>query len=673
MKFNFITVGIISLLMLCSSSIFAVDKTSLNLRYNKKSGTFSVFKGKNVLIKDAISLVELDDNITLRTDDPVVNRQVVIRGFQDGLGKGVIKTYESKFQSGISLKQHFYLYKNKPYFVLQVEVNGNNITSNKIVALKSLTSVKQLNRDLYQVILPYDNDEFISYENKALTKAAEPSAEIGILLDKNSPEGLVIGSLDQSTWKSGVYFGGEKNQLENIEVVAGFTNKHLTKDEMPHGKVRGNSILSPKYFVYTGNNWREGMEQYAHLHSFLTPKYVKSWTKSTPVGWNSWGVIQEKLNFSNATANVDFFKNEIPLFRNEKGEAYIDLDSFWDNMTPGGMTGDYTKLKEFVAYCEKNGLKPGVYFAPFTDWGFSRGPKRKVDGGSYTYGDIWTKTANGYHDLDGGRAIDPTHPGTQQRIDLILKKLVDCGFKMIKIDFLSHASIESVKFYDPNVTTGMQAYSVGMKHIVDALDNKMLIYAAISPSLASSPYVHMRRIACDAWGTIDQAAYTLNSISYGWWQTYIYDYIDADHLVFHDQPLEVNKVRLLSGIVAGPIILGDDFSKSLDNASQLKTWLQDPEILAIGKDGKSFRPQGFVEGKNANNLYVKKTSQYLYVAAMNFSANKSVENLDLSQYGLNQNKQYEIIELFEKKKSETTPDFSVHFKGIDAKLYRITL
>ncbi len=69
---------------------------------------------------------------------------------------------------------------------------------------------------------------------------------------------------------------------------------------------------------------------------------------------------------------------------------------------------------------------------------------------------------------------------------------------MIKIDFLGHGALESDHFYDPEITTGMQAYHIGMKFIDSVLDNTMLLYAAISPTMATAPYVHMRRIACDA-------------------------------------------------------------------------------------------------------------------------------------------------------------------------------
>ena len=658
--------------LILTHNVFA--NNGIVFSYDKKNGVFSISKGKEILIKDAISYVKLSDNNIIKSNDKISNRKLIKSDFEDNNGKGIKYSYINTTKEGVSLIQHFYQYTNKSYLLIETEIKGNNISTNEIVSVYMDKSIVNQGKDLYNVITPFDNDEFISYENIRLSTALSSSAEIGILLDRNSDEGLIIGSLDQSDWKSGIYYSGSKSSIDKIKVQAGFTNKKLTHDDMPHGILQGTTVLSPKYYISSGKYWREDMETFGKLHAIFNMKYVHPWQSATPVGWNSWGVIQDKINFTNATGNVKYFKNEIPFFRNAYGDAFIDLDSFWDNLTPGGMEGDYTKLKEFVLYCKDNGLKAGAYYAPFTDWGHASGPDRDVlKGSTYKYGDIWTKTEKGYHDLDGGRAIDPTHPGTHARIAFILKKLVDCGFEMIKIDFLSHAAIESVGFYDENITTGMQAYSVGMKHVVDQLEGKMLIYAAISPSFASAKYTHMRRIACDAWNTIEQTQYTLNSISYGWYQTYMYDFIDADHLVFHSQSKEVNKARLLSGIVAGPIILGDDFSKKQDWQSSINTLLQDKSLLEIISDGKSFRPIGFVEGKLSNNIFVKSTDTHVYIAVFNFEEKNKDFTLDLSNVGLKIDIPYTIIELFEKQNQTAKDHLSVNFNGVGAKLYRIEL
>ncbi|WP_159731657.1 alpha-galactosidase [Sphingobacterium sp. 18053] len=663
--------------MLCTFMLYAqpfqVKKNGLTLTYNKQDGTYSLSKDQVAYIQQASAYVALANGQKISTDKLKGTRSVTEKPIQDNLGKGIQYTISVKTQQGITLLQHFYFYDTIDGVILELEVRGKNIASNELVPIWSNASIAGLGKSLYQLAVPFDNDTFISYENNVLAMNSKRSAEVGVVYDKDSGNGLLIGSLDQSVWKSGIAIEGDQGQYSHLAVQAGFTDVTITRDSMAHGTVKGDVIHSPKYLVSYDKDWRIGLENYAKIHRKLSPAYVKSWQGATPVGWNSWGVIQEKLNFQNATGTADYFAKDIPYFRNADGEAFIDLDSFWDNMTPGGMSGDYTQLKQFVRYCDSLGLKPGVYWAPFTDWGHGSGPDRKAEGSQFTFGQLWTKTQKGYHNLDGGRALDPTHPGTLARMDVILGKLVDCGFRMIKVDFLSHAAIESTGFYDKKIQTGMQAYAVGMKHLVDVLQGKMLIYAAISPSLATAQFAHMRRIACDAWKTIDQTQYTLNSVSYGWWQTYLYDFIDADHLVFHDESPEVNKARLLSGVVTGTIILGDDLSKKENWQPKMNQYLQDPEILKIIADGKSFRPAGFVEGKAANTYYYKKIGTTLYVAVFNFNTAPAAINIDFKQIGLAPNTTYKAVELFEKTAQEFVAEKSIAFEQAGAKLFKIAL
>jgi len=661
-----------STVMLTAQS-FQVKKRGITLAYNKQTGTYSLSKDQVTYLKDASAYLTLANGQKISTDKLKDGRKVTETVIQDNLGKGTRYTVSSKTTAGIELLQHFYFYDNSDMLILELEVKGKNVASNELVPIWSNAAINSLGKSLYQVAVPFDNDTFISYENKALSSTNKVSAELAVVYDKESAHGVLIGSLDQSVWKSGIDIKGDKGQYNLISAKAGFTDVTITRDSMDHGFVSGNVIRSPKYVVSYVNDWRAGLESYAKIHRQLSPPYVQKWQGATPVGWNSWGVIQDKINFQNATATADYFAKDIPYFRNVNGEAFIDLDSFWDNMTPGGMSGDYTKLKQFVRYCDSLGLKPGVYWAPFTDWGHGSGPDRKAEGSQFTFGQLWTKTQKGYHNLDGGRALDPTHPGTLARMDVILGKLVDCGFRMIKVDFLSHAAIESTGFYDKKIQTGMQAYTVGMKHLVDVLQGKMLIYAAISPSLATAQFAHMRRIACDAWKTIDQTQYTLNSVSYGWWQTYLYDFIDADHLVFHDESPEVNKARLLSGVVTGTIILGDDLSKKENWQPTMNQYLQDPEILKIIADGKSFRPAGFVEGKAANAYYYKKIGTNLYVAVFNYNTAPAAINIDFKQIGLTPNKKYKAVELFEKAAQEFSAEKSIAFEQAGAKLFKIAL
>lgn len=667
---------IISILLVfltaCATAI-AQDKINygkgLSFAYDQSQSVFSLSKDGQPFLKDVGVRYQLKHQKETTVTGHIVRTKK--EQFSDQAGKGVCYSVISKSSDGLETEQLFFFYEDKPFVVTQLILKGKNLSSNHLVPVDVQGQSLALGSDLRTVFVPFDNDTFISYESRELNATPTASAEVGIVYDRSNHKGLIVASLEQDTWKTGILTTGDQNSLKDLSVINGFTETSIMRDSMEHGYLEGERIASSKILIGYFDDWRSGLESYAKFHRMLTPPYVKSWTEGTPIGWNSWGVIKEKLTYDKAVGTVDFFAHDIPAFRNENGQAFIDLDSFWDNMVPGGMSGDYSKLKEFVAYCKSKGLEPGVYWAPFTDWGHGGGPNRKAEGSTHTFGEMWTKTAKGYHDLDGGRALDPTHPGTRARMQFILSRLVDCGFRMIKIDFLSHAAIESTGFYDANIRTGMQAYDVGMRHLVDLLQDKMLIYAAISPSIATSSYAHMRRIACDAWNTIGHTEYTLNSVTYGWWQTFMYDFIDADHLVFTGENIAVNQARLVSGIVTGTIILGDDFSKKEPWQDILKGYLNDKELLSVVQDGKSFRPIGYADGKRASNLYVKIVDGDTYLAAFNFDKTTKNLSVNLTDIGLKKGKKYLAKYLFSKETATISNQANFSFEQEGVKFIRI--
>jgi len=643
-------------------------KEDLKFKYDLKKGSFSLEENNTIIFQDAISSFQLKGGKeqSISSTSAIALKQK----FKDNLGSGICYSITHSLPDNIKAIQNFYFYEGSSSIIMEVVLKGKNISSNSISPLLVKPQLLLSTDSLTSVFVPFDNDTFIEYQQKKLENDPYQSSEVGILFSNRDKSGLITASLDQSIWKTGVlaHKTGDKTALQ---VKNGYTEVTVTRDSMEHGYLSGPEVRSSKILISYTKDWQKSLEDYAKLQRKLFPPKIKNWQEGTPVGWNSWGVIQTKLSFENATGNVDYFKNNIPGFRNDKGKAYIDLDSFWDNMVSGGMAGDYSKLKEFVAYCKSAGLEPGVYWAPFTDWGHGSGPDRKAEGSDYTFGEMWTKTEKGYHDLDGGRALDPTHPGTQARMKFILGKLKDCGFKMIKIDFLSHAAIESTGFYNPKVKTGMQAYAIGMNLLNDVLGNQMLIYAAISPSLATYKYAHIRRIACDAWKTLEQTKYTLNSISFGWWQTYLYDYIDADHLVFTGESTSINIARFLSGVVAGPLILGDDFTVHEDWQDQMEPILQNPDILKIINDGKSFTPIPVKPGLQTSNAYFKKIGEETYLIVFNFSEEEVNQRYESRIFGL-LNENYKMIDLISKQETAIQGnEINISFENAGAKIFLI--
>lgn len=666
----------ICIIFLCFSQSYAnkiIPLTTISFGLNSKLiydlnvGTYSVIQGKKVIVADAFTSFK---NRGIFTSSKEYTQRLYKRtSISDEFGKG-FKHEISLLKKGLpTMKLIFYTHPKAEVIIIQLEIIGQNLESNYLVPMDAKLMNSGLEKDPRTLFVPFDNDTFIKYNAKEFENGVENiSSEVGAIYDDVSRAGIIAGSIEHKIWKSAVETTQKKDK-RRLKIWSGYTSKDVTRDQIEHASLSGNSIKSAKIFFGLFADWRTGLETYAKANRLAEPPIVFKWKEGTPIGWNSWGVLQGKINYENTIKVIDFFADSLKNFRNE-GIAYIDLDSFWDNMIKGGYEGDYTQLKAFTDYCRKKGLKPGAYWAPFTDWGFGSGPNRRAEGSKYTFGEMWTKVGKGYHDFDGARALDPTHPGTRKRIDLVIGKLKALGFKMIKIDFLGHASVESTSFYDRKVKTGMQAYASGMEYLLKQLNGEMLVYAAISPNLASGRYVHTRRIACDAWKTIKDTQYTLNSVNYGWWQTYLYDYIDADHVVFAKESFGENKARLLSAVITGSLILGDDFSTNGQWNGIAKKLLSNPEFLKIVKNGKAFRPVDGNTGDKTSNLFIRKTGTSYYLAVFNYSKKDLDIDINLNRLNITEGK-YQAIEIFDQKKMDFKNGTKLNVGSESASLFKI--
>lgn len=635
-----------------------------NIAYNLKTGTFNVSQYGRQVFSNIFAAAAF--NADTLTSKGYTTRKYNKLFVKDGFGKGFKHIIVLTAKGLPQMKQVFYTYNGCDYFFAQATFTGTKLKTNYLSPLIGQFA-PVTGGDLRSLFVPFDNDTFISYNSKPFTGSTySVSSEVGTVFSNTTRAGIVAGSLEHEVWKTGVAMQSPTNQLK---VWAGYTDAAVTRDTIAHGYISGNSVASPRMFVGYFKDWRKGMEAYAKANRIAEPPFIFKWTKPTPVGWNSWGVIQEHIDYDKTIKTVNFFADSIPAFRTGN-TAYIDLDSYWDKLISNG---DYSKLKAVADYCKAKGLQPGVYWAPFTDWGHAGGPNRTADGGSYKFGDMWTKTGKAYHNIDGARALDPTHPGTLRRIDYIIGRLKDCGFTMIKIDFLGHAAVESEHFYDPKITTGMQAYKAGMEYLIKKLDGQMLVYAAISPSMATGRYTHMRRIACDAFKSIDHTQYTLNSVTYGWWQTYLYDFIDADHVVFNDEKIGANRARLLSALVTGTWISGDDFTKVGPWTARAKKYFQDPELLQLVKNGKAFLPAEGNTGTGASEVFTRQIGKDVYLAVFNYGRNKKEFVLDAARVGIDPAAVASVKEILQGNTINIKKDIGFSLEGADAVLYKISL
>jgi alpha-galactosidase len=209
-----------------------------------------------------------------------------------------------------------------------------------------------------------------------------------------------------------------------------------------------------------------------------------------------------------------------------------------------------------------------------------------------------------------------------------------------------------------------------MSFLLKQLDNKMMIYAAISPTMASGRYIHVRRIACDAFKSIKDTKYTLNGLTYGWWQTHLYDYVDADHVVLGEESLGANKARTLSAIVTGTLIVGDDFSvrgQWDDRAAEL---FQNQALLDVIKDGKAFRP--LESDKDASSLFTKKSENTHYLAIFNYTDKEEKHVINAAELGLKTFQGYQLEDIFTHQPVSHHDTIEITVEAGNAALIKIT-
>jgi alpha-galactosidase len=636
-----------------------------NIYYNLNTGKYNVFFNNTQVISDAVAVCNSNAEYN---SSSYTTRTYSSSAVSDAFGSGTRHVITLSGAGLLQMQQVFYTYSNRNYFFTEVVLNGTGSNCYRMSPLTSPRVQLPEGSDMRALNVPFDNDAWIRYNAAGLSSANFTSSEVTGLYDNGGRSGLVLGSVEHMTWKTGVsVVGSGASTLSNLSAFGGYTSA-VTRDGRGHGwvNVGGSSCKSPKIFVDYESDWRTGFETFGSMNALAEPRYLSSWAHGTPFGWNSWGVIQSSITLPKAEAVVDFFADSCKGFRNADHTLYIDLDSYWDNLASGGWTGDFSQLTTFVNYCKSKGFKAGIYWAPFVDWGKNAGGT--VEGTSYHYQDCWTKVNGGTVDLDGARAMDPTHPGTKGRIAYLIGKFKACGFEMIKIDFLGHASLEADSYYDNTVHTGMEAFRKGMEYLDDQL-NGMLVYAAISPNLATARYTHMRRIACDAFKDISETGYTLNSTSYGWWLKNMYNYIDADHIVFNTEPLAENRARLTSSLVTGTLITGDDYSTHGVWSGTAQSLLQNQDLLNIAQNGKAFRPVEGNTGDQPNELFTASIGNYQYVAIVNYSNANKTYNVDLSRLGISS--AGSVKELFSGSSISLSGSLNVTVPATDAAIYRI--
>lgn len=148
--------------------------------------------------------------------------------------------YLSPGKQRIKVYHRYYLYDDKDYILTEFSVESTqDISSNYLAPVKTSTTTNFLphlnNKTLF---VPFDNDRWVRY--KAVNfGTSSTSYEVGLVFNATSKQGLVLGSIEHDTWKTGIVISTNAfNDVKSMEVYGGITSEE-TRDVLSHGKVKG--------------------------------------------------------------------------------------------------------------------------------------------------------------------------------------------------------------------------------------------------------------------------------------------------------------------------------------------------------------------------------------------------------------------------------------------------
>ncbi len=697
----------LTLASLANATDLDVSDGTWNLTFDSSAKTLSYNHNGNTLVKGAYLTITLPDGTTLESSSyPSVNLRS--ENVADGFGSGTKYTYVYSDLSGQNNIEHsIYIYSELPYILVEGTLVASSGTTSAIEICPIVTRTSTTlplpssNNRIYD--MPFANDNWATFSTTPWS-VSQPltSCEATAMFNVDNRNGLVIGSVDHSTWKSAVVVTPNgSNRVRNLKVQAGYISKRtwdIVDDKASstqHGTVYGERVNSPKFMLGYFEDWRTGLETYGEANTVLCPKYV--WTEDESLfGWQSWGGMEWGLNYNSAMSLLDFFENElIPVgFHNKNGRCVMVLDSGWDAL-------DDNQLRRFANRCKELGFVAGIYDTPFSYWG----SEDDCNNNSYwsdagvNLGEVVLKACGRYRQING-MSLDPTHPKIKDFIRQKYQKFQNLGFGFLKIDFMNNGSQEADSWYDPNITTGMMAYNYGMDYIKEYAGDMMLDFS-IAPVFPAK--AHVRRIGCDAWGDLPQSMYTLNCINGSWWLDRVYSFNDPDHMCLSKVTFsgkgsndeQEARIRYCCGLMTGMTLLGGTYAYEGDiinnyghvvgtdaERERAVKFASNKGLTRLGQQGRSFRPvEGTFTYKNTlystddiscDNEFILDTDDAFYYAVFNYGTDGSgilTKDADLSRLGITSSDFTNVTELWTGETSSPAA-LKVSVPVKDVRIYR---
>lgn len=612
------------------------------ISWDSRTGAFTLRFGGAACLRDYCAAYKEEGGRVIKSTD--YTRHICIESsLEDVLGKGRQITLRHSCDDRESMVQQFNLYETG--FItcgLWVE-RESGVRTNYLAPLYCEGHEKpvEMSGRLRFLAVPFDNDKWAKFIDYPAQYAA-PGYEFTVVHEEGGTSGLVAGSIDHDTWKTGFIMGPDF--FKAYSGAASEDTRDL--DGIAHGFCQGRRISAARIFLGFYQDYRQGLKAFGRCNSAVKP--MLPWDGPVIFGWNSWAALMGQLELDRYKEASDFMKSIGDTYCGEDGRQYINFDAFWNHFS--------NKMQEAVSYVKANGQMPGTYFCPFIVGGNF---KQEVSGtdGNYFYEDLLLKDHQGQvlPPVDGLYSLDPTHPGTLQHMEYELSKIIKWGFCSIKTDFVGHGCREGA-FYNPQITTGVQAYNYGMQHFVDCLkeaSEPVFISLSIAPIFPHG-YGHARRISCDAFGSLDQTAYLNNCITYLWWMNdCLYRFNDPDHIVTyktydkHSTTLEEGRSRYHAGVICGSLMITSDDYRIPQARERAGEVLGNERVNRIARKGESFFPVSGSSGETAADIFARQEENGMTAALFNYSISEEKESLvELERLGLDSEEGYAWEDLY---------------------------
>ncbi|MCL2105562.1 MAG: hypothetical protein FWH26_00620 [Oscillospiraceae bacterium] len=661
------------------------DQGGLTLTLDKANGVYSIHDGANEIVSAACAAALIDGHRVYAQD--YSTHTVAAAELSDGFGTGLEILFTHRGDGLWTMRQSFKIYEGKPCALSSVELfdeeAGGEIATNWIAPLIAAGDGCLRGGDSF-IRVPFDNDDYATFDPVSVNSVGE-SYEMTALVNSKTGSAVVVGSVTHDSWKTGIHWQGYGGSVRRFDVVSGFVS-FKTRDTQPHGTLRGEALRSSTIYIGVAGDWRGGLDAYGEANAVIAPPLP--WNKPMPIGYNSWGTLQADVSTAAMYAISDYVKENFhDSWKTPDTEVYINWDSFWNNRDS---INSAEKAVAYVDYVKANGQKAGIYYTPFAIWL----QPHQLEGRTLNdeHGNIYPLEECLLHDAqgsllplwDGALAYDVTHPAVKWRIYWDIKYFLDCGFEYIKFDFTGHGAMEGAH-HDSGVQTGIQAYNEAMGAIAAQIGDRMFINMAMSP-IFPHQYVHSRRIACDTFYSLKDTKYMLNSLSFCFWQQKLFAYPDPDHTLVWGREGKAGeneaRSRVTSSVISGTtLLMGDNFPDPAGSAAQARDRFEkllcNPDILAVARVGKIFRPASFTTPyrQGADNVYVMEDGGRVYIAVFNLESwlPKKV-TLDLEALTGKTAKSYVMKELWSGE-TLTSPGTKavVSLEKADAKLFQVEL